>query len=446
MNASPPALTGTYTNVVELIGALARTGQLRVRALAHDSHVRQRLMQLDGVELIAGDAKGPTAARNRPSVDLVHRPFQILSTPELTFLHRAGERLVVTNLDLIGYRNPAYFASGCEFESYRQLTRRALALADHVVFPSAHALADALADDLVDPQRASVVGIGVDHPVLRETRHAVRPPAAARLPERAEMILCLGTDYRHKNRMFALRVLEQLQRRHGWNGYLVFAGPHVPHGSSAVEEAECLGHVPELAQRTIDVGPVAEEEKLWLLRRAGLVIYPTVYEGFGLVPFEAAAHDVPCMWAAGTALAEVLPEAEAPIVPWDAAGAADHALELLRGRDEAQRNVALVRAAGEGATWDLVARRLLEIYHATCDRPRSAVGALERMAPAASVSDDGLRLVGPDGALPADLERPLLALATHPRIGAPVFGAIRSGYRAARLTRRVVSRSRGRVA
>ena len=63
--------------------------------------------------------------------------------------------------------------------------------------------------------------------------------------------------------------------------------------------------------------------------RRRLVLYPTVYEGFGLVPFEAAGHGVPCMWAAGTSLSEILPEAAATIVPWDAAATADVAFELM---------------------------------------------------------------------------------------------------------------------
>ena len=36
-----------------------------------------------------------------------------------------------------------------------------------------------------------------------------------------------------------------------------------------------------------------------------------------------------------------------------------------------------------------------------------------------ALSEDAMRLIGPGGALPADVERPLLALATHPQIGAP---------------------------
>jgi hypothetical protein len=47
-----------------------------------------------------------------------------------------------------------------------------------------------------------------------------------------------------------------------------------------------------------------------------------------------------------------------------------------------------------------------------------------------ALSEDALLLIGPRGALPAELERPLLALATHPTLRTPVFGAIKLGYRA----------------
>jgi hypothetical protein len=47
-----------------------------------------------------------------------------------------------------------------------------------------------------------------------------------------------------------------------------------------------------------------------------------------------------------------------------------------------------------------------------------------------------MRLVGPGGELPPDVHRPLLALATHPRIAAPLFGALKLGYRASHRLRR----------
>ncbi len=54
-----------------------------------------------------------------------------------------------------------------------------------------------------------------------------------------------------------------------------------------------------------------------------------------------------------------------------------------------------------------------------------------------ALSEDAIRLIGPGGALPTDVERPLLALATHPQVGTPMFGALRLGYRASYWLRRL---------
>src|SRR5205085_8072545 len=124
----------------------------------------------------------------------------------------------------------------------------------------------------------------------------VAPSGVEALSRGGDVILCLGTDFHHKNRIFALRMLGDLHRRAGWRGHLVFAGPTVAYGSSRADEARMLKREPRLADFVIDVGAVTETEKAWLLRRAQLVLYPTIYEGFGLVPFEAAEHGVACMW------------------------------------------------------------------------------------------------------------------------------------------------------
>ena len=83
-------------------------------------------------------------------------------------------------------------------------------------------------------------------------------------------------------------------------------------------------------------------------------------------------------------------------------------------------------------TWDATATRLLAVYHETCDRPATPASAMERRhgLMQGTLSEDAIRLIGPGGALPTDVERPLLALATHPQIGTPMFGAMRLGYRA----------------
>ena len=430
--------TGTQLHVVELIGALARTREARITVIVPDEPSAWAAVALATMPEVKLLTRRQTATLRRDPADVVHRPFQVGNDEDLSFLARLGERLIITNQDLIGYHNPAYFRSADAWEGYRRITRSALSVSDRVLFFSAHARNDALAEDLVEPGRASVVHIGVDHRFGGESGEPLPPPGAGRLPDYAEAILCIGTDFRHKNRLFALRILEQLQRRHGWDGCLLLVGPRVAQGSSTADEADLLALHPQLANAVVDFAAVSEAEKKWLYARSRLVLYPTVYEGFGLVPFEAADRDVPCLWARGTSLSEVLPDSAAHIVPWDAPESADRALHLMRDEDARRRNVRAVREAATTLTWDATAAGLIECYGETCDAPATPASAIERRHGVMSglFSEDAMRLIGPGGALPADVERPLLALATHPQIGEPMFRALKIGYRASYRWRR----------
>jgi GT2 family glycosyltransferase len=431
-------MTGTQLQVLEVISALGRTESLRLSVVVPENlsnYAEATLARFPEVALVTRAELSDEEQFDR--VDLVHRPYQINNDEDLVFLAGLGERLMITNQDLIGYHNPAYFASFEKWQGYRRLTRSGLAVADRVVFVSAHARDDALADDLLEPDRASVVHNGVDHTIADGMSTPTPPRAVAGLPADAETILCLGTDFRHKNRVFALRLLDEL-RRHGWPGYLLLAGPRVTEGSSLADEAALLALRPGLADAVIDLAAVTEAEKVWLFQRSRLVLYPTVHEGFGLVPFEAADHGVPCLWAASTSLAEVLPPSAAQIVMWSAAETARNALTLLRDDDARAANLAAIRGAATELTWDAAAVRLIELYHLTCQEPATPASSVERRHGIAGVglSEDAMRLIGPGGALPADVERPLLALATHPQIGAPMFRAMKLGYRASFFLRR----------
>jgi glycosyltransferase involved in cell wall biosynthesis/GT2 family glycosyltransferase len=440
--------TGTHVQVLEVVAALARAGRAQLTVLvpprlnADAARALDRLPRLRQMGLVEATAGGG------PRVDVVHRPYHLSDEQDLALLLGLGERLVITHHDLIAYRTSSYFEDAEAWERYRRCTRRALAAADRVVFVSDHARRDALAEDLLLPERASVVHNGVDHVGAGAEPAPAAPAGAEPLAAGGETILCLGTDFRHKNRVFALRVLAALKREHGWGGRLLFAGPTVAHGSSRAQEARLLLERPELRSAVLDFGPVSEAEKAWLYGRAGVVLYPTVYEGFGLVPFEAAGHGVPCMWAPGTALSEVLPDTAATIVAWDAEQTAARALDLLRDPAQREANVTAVRAAAAGLSWRAAAERLLELYERTCDAPASPGGALaRRRLGREQISQDALRLLGPKGLLAPEYERPLLALATHPQLGAPVFAAIRLGYRASwrlkRWARGQSSRARG---
>jgi GT2 family glycosyltransferase/glycosyltransferase involved in cell wall biosynthesis len=362
-----PIVTGTQVHTLEVIRALSRTDRLGIRVIVPPdigSDAKRQLAELDHVETMPHTDVHPAMGKS----DLAHRPYQVSNANDLLVLRCSGQRTVITHQDLIAYRNPGYFPGYPQWERYQRLTRQALALADGVVFFSHHSALDALKEDMVDPERARVIYIGVDHTSSATPIPARRPPATEALGERP-MLLCLGTDFRHKNRVFALRLLEALRERHGWEGVLVLAGPRVSEGSSAGEEAAYLATRPDLAHTVVTLPAVSEAEKAWLLERSSAVLYPTTYEGFGLMPFEAAAHDRPCLFAAQTALAETLPAELATLVPWDPEVSAERVLGLLSAPDAAAAQVRAIRSAGARHTWQSTGESLVDAYVAAASSP-----------------------------------------------------------------------------
>lgn len=461
------AITGTHVHVLELIRALARTEALELRVLVRDeridSETRSLLGGLPHTELLAAEELDASAPRSA----VFHRPQQTFSPSDVALALALGERFVLSQLDLIAYRNPGYFASAATWQDYRAASRHGLSAAERVVVFSEHTREELLADALVEQQRIAIVPPGLDH---RDSAERTRPSA---LPEPAlasGFLLCLGTDFRHKNRLFALRLLEQLRTGHGWRGALVLAGTHVFPGSSQELEREFLERRPELAETVVSLGPVTESEKAWLIEQAAAIVYPSAYEGFGLVPFESALSGVPCLFAAQASLAEAAPPGTATIVPWDPLASAASAYQLLSDAQRREDHVQALATRARSFTWDAAARKMVEIYRQAAAAPvrdsatlstdlvtreaRLSVQHEEEVAQllgerehAKGMYDtlnaevgDGLSLIGPHGALPEDVQRALLALSARPSLSRPLFAAVTGVFVFARTLARPVRR------
>jgi hypothetical protein len=126
---------------------------------------------------------------------------------------------------------------------------------------------------------------------------------------------------------------------------------------------------------------VSEAEKTWLYRNAGLVLYPTISEGFGLVPFEAAHFGVPCLSTRQGSLAEVLPTDLPTIDSFEVGPAADLAATLLRDEGAAGKLVDQILEHGRSFTWSRVAEQVVAVLWEVTGRPATRTVAIrsERM-------------------------------------------------------------------
>ncbi|HZU99354.1 MAG TPA: glycosyltransferase family 1 protein, partial [Planctomycetota bacterium] len=148
----------------------------------------------------------------------------------------------------------------------------------------------------------------------------------------------------------ALASLPRAERRP-----VVFVGPEG--GFDLLEEARKLGVVEWVERR----GVVAEEELVRLYNDAIALVFPSLYEGFGLPLVEAFACGTPVIASNAASLPEVAGEAAILFAPTDAGGLANAMRSL---NDEEKRSE--LRARGfqrlESCSQQRVCEQLAHLY------------------------------------------------------------------------------------
>jgi len=194
--------------------------------------------------------------------------------------------------------------------------------------------------------------------------------------------------------------------------------------------ADGLKRYPSAARRTVDLKGVSDEEKQWLVARSAGVIYPSVYEGFGLVPFEAAEAGRPCFFAWQTALTETLPETAATLVPWNAELSADAIADVLEDPRKANALTEAIRAAGSRLRWDKTASEILTVYDKALRRPhRDLTTALDGVMPVWNLMTSDGGAVLDMRAVPYASYRGLTAIIGRRWLRWPLFFLLGSVYR-----------------
>jgi len=109
------------------------------------------------------------------------------------------------------------------------------------------------------------------------------------------------------------------------------------------------------------LGYVSDGQLHWLYRHAAVLLYPSLYEGFGLPPLEAMACGCPVVASNAASLPEVCGDAARYVDPLDEAAMADAVRAILRNPAERQRLADLGRAHAARFSWQTAATRLESI-------------------------------------------------------------------------------------
>lgn len=179
---------------------------------------------------------------------------------------------------------------------------RSLAEADAIACISQATRADAerlLPGDGKRP-RLEVIPLGLSYPFRPLARGEMERRLAAISGGRldAPFVLHVGSNLRRKNREAILRIFARA--RDVWTGQLVFAGEKLSETLRA--QADALG----IFDRIVEVPQATNETLETLYNGAGVLLFPSRFEGFGWPIIEAQACGCPILSSAREPMAEIV--------------------------------------------------------------------------------------------------------------------------------------------
>jgi glycosyltransferase involved in cell wall biosynthesis len=186
-------------------------------------------------------------------------------------------------------------------------------------------------------------------------------PKTAPAPGAAPAMLFPGAPVGHKNLASVLGVMAAADPRSALGQARLdisgARGEDFPEHSAAIAS---LG----LGDRVRWLGQVTAEAMPTLIAQAALVIYPSLYEGFGLPPLEAMAVGTPVVASDRGPLPEMLGDAALLVDPSDLSEMARALDAVLSSPDLRVRLAVAGRKRARLYTWAKCAERTVDVYRA----------------------------------------------------------------------------------
>jgi glycosyltransferase involved in cell wall biosynthesis len=298
----------------------------------------------------------------RDRLDLFHATHYVL--PPLR------SRAVVTIHDIIHLLYPQFLPNRAALVYARVMIRRALRRADRIITVSYNSKRDLVDYFGIVPSRVDVIYNGVSRDFRPDVPEEERARVARKYGLRRPYLLFLGGEKPHKNVQNVVRAFAEARR----------ARPELPHGLALA------GPMPKNSARTdaiiaaLDVrsavslpGLIAEEDLPGLISGADALLYPTLYEGFGLPVVEAMASGVPVLTSSTSALQEIAGGYAYLVDPLDVDAIARGILALTTDAKVRADFIELGRKRALDFSWDKAAERTLEVYAEALTSTRKSV-------------------------------------------------------------------------
>lgn len=283
----------------------------------------------------------------RLAPDLFHSPHYVLPA-------KTPARVVVTIHDLIHLVHPEFLPGRLALPYARFMLKRAARRAARILTVSAATAADLQSRLGVAADKIELIWNGVDERFREPVDEAAIERELDATGLEPGYFLFVGNPKPHKN-------LERL--------LAAFAELHSPAARLVIVGESATIRKESRSSRVISIGRVADERLPALFRGALALVFPSLYEGFGLPVAEAMAAGVPVIASSTPAVAEIAGNAAEIVNPLDVSGWTA-AMRRVAGDAELRRRLSAAgRERAASFSWERAARRTLAVYRSVLAEP-----------------------------------------------------------------------------
>jgi glycosyltransferase involved in cell wall biosynthesis len=236
-------------------------------------------------------------ALSRHHLDVFHSPGIVCvpSVPNMPL--RRTVKTVVSVHDLTPWVYRDIFLQNFTWRLFYRMTLGAVRQCAHIVCDTEHTSRELTRLLHIDAKHISVIPLAPDRLFSREA--VVMSSVEASVSVDKPFILHVGGGHYNKNVNALIRAYARLCHEHRIEESLVLVGEGYDPGSVLHSDREVLSRIVVLQ----DVPQVA---LALLYRRATVLVYPSLHEGFGLPPLEAMASGAPVIVSNRSSLPEVV--------------------------------------------------------------------------------------------------------------------------------------------
>jgi glycosyltransferase involved in cell wall biosynthesis len=286
------------------------------------------------------------------------RDCDLLHVPHYNLPLRYTGKLVLTIHDLNHYLFPQYLPSVFHRAYARFFYRRAVARARHIIAISPKTRHDLISNLGVSEEKLSLIPYA-----LSETFQRVSDEQALADFKRAHSLpqhylLSVGINKPHKNYEFLIRVLSRLWKNRRLDMPLVICGTRKGKRANLESLTASLG----VHQRVIFLEYLSQDHLQTVYSAAEALIFPSLYEGFGMPPLEAMKAGIPVLASRREPMTYVVGDAALLFDPQNEEELA-HCIEKILG-DSRLRSSLVQRGYQnlERFSWKRSAHETLSVY------------------------------------------------------------------------------------